>query len=79
MGAYVIWSQAARAVDPNYVHPPLFEHCEWTGYENLKQDIRATFLKFRTRMHSESYGIGFLDQKCRRPSRYFGDLHLNHE
>lgn len=55
-GPHKLWADAARAVDPSYVNPPLLPPGYWRGTAQLEEGLRAA--GFRD-VKAESRVIGF--------------------
>ncbi|KAL9115391.1 MAG: hypothetical protein Q9227_000712 [Pyrenula ochraceoflavens] len=55
-GPHALWAEAATAVDPDYVNPPLLPSGHWTGCNQLRAGLEAA--GFRD-VKAEVYQIGF--------------------
>ncbi|KAF4630766.1 hypothetical protein G7Y89_g7368 [Cudoniella acicularis] len=55
-GPHVLWEEAAKAVDPSYVNPPLLPARHWTGRAQLEAGLKS--VGFRD-VRSEVLHMGF--------------------
>ena len=55
-GPHVLWAEAAKAVDPNYVNPPLLPQRHWSGRADLEAGLKKAGFKEVT---SEVMHLGF--------------------
>lgn len=56
VGPHELWAEAAKAVNPNYVNPPLLPPRHWTGRKELEEGLEVA--GFRD-VRSEELEIGF--------------------
>ena len=55
-GPHTLWGEAAVAVDPSYVAPPIAPSSHWTGRKQLEEGLKIA--GFRD-VRSEVYKLGF--------------------
>ncbi|CAG8974634.1 hypothetical protein HYALB_00009812 [Hymenoscyphus albidus] len=58
-GPHAIWNEAATAVDPNYVPPPILTPQAWTGCADLEKGLeRSGFLNVKTEVVHLGFDVG---------------------
>jgi hypothetical protein len=55
-GPHALWAEAAAAVDPSYVNPPMLPARHWLGRKELKEGLKKAGF---TDVRSEVFQIGF--------------------
>ena len=58
-GPHALWADAAKAVDPDYVNPPLLPPRHWTGCAQLEQGLKAAgFQDVRAEVARVGFDVG---------------------